>query len=367
MSDALLRIGERVLRGCRTLTTAPAEPLLPVAFADVIADPALVIAAVWSAALPPPQPRADASFADRSFEEDDAQFAPRSGDRGTPEATAPERSRDDAVHAARFAAAPFSAPAPAGREPGASAAAAPDAARASRTAGPGTPPPAAARRPFLTAARPQPGRETVPADGEAGARSPAASAAPRRVPVALVRPARRPAAAPAAAAPPPAGPNGATEPRYPTAPAPLRPATGTRTPAAAPPARAAARAVPPAAAPDRSAAPATTHMVRGAAGLASVLGAHVGRAAEPPASFPRLAPEPPRAASEPPALAAPPAAPHAASHLLAAPGASGALSAVDDDLLAATGTTAADADAVYDALEARLRAEFLRTYGSYGA
>ena len=255
--------------------------------------------------------------------------------------------------------------------------AASDAARASRIAGPGAPPPAAARRPFLTAARPQPGRETVPADGEAGARSPAASAAPRRVPVALVRPARRPAAAPAAAAPPPAGPNGATEPRYPTAPAPLRPATGTRTPAAAPPARAAARAVPPAAAPDRSAAPATTHMVRGAAGLASVLGAHVGRAAEPPASFPRLAPEPPRAASESPALAAPPAAPHAASHLLAAPGASGALPTDADDA-PATGTLAAgadalaaahrfNADAVYDALEARLRAEFLRTYGSYGA
>lgn len=131
-------------------------------------------------------------------------------------------------------------------------------------------------------------------------------------------------------------------------------------------------------------------MVRGAAGLASVLGAHVTSRGEPPAAAAPLAPQPSGAISPiPPAAAlagtpspvplAPAPVALAAPHSSAPAAHTGSeTDSADADQLATAATAAtqpgpltaadrADADAVYDALESRLRAEFLRTYGSYGA
>ena len=164
----------------------------------------------------------------------------------------------------------------------------------------------------------------------------------------LVRP-LRPGALPAPGTPPASGappvpgalPAAAAPPRSHVAPH-ARSASDEplmRPPAAAPALRPLAEAdVPRAAAAARPpSAPAPTRMVRGAAGLASVLGAHLGTAP---------APATPLAAQPAPALA--PDLLQLAPH-------------------AAPAADAFDADALYDALESRLRAEFLRTYGSYGS
>lgn len=369
MTDALSRIGERVLATCRTLTTAPPEVRFPGALLDVTADPALLAASVWSGVLTAPAPRApqhadpfaqpeydDEAFAQRTFGEPfdplasdaarhgaaaaasarannaavqppaspargDAWWNDRAGVQGMPVTARPRVAAPSFAGDVRTAREVAAAPAP-GRSPLAGSAAAP------------SPPPAALRRAAST---------------RVAASSPARAAAPERRPaVSLVRP-LRPGALPAPGTPPASGappvpgalPAAAAPPRSHVAPH-ARSASDEplmRPPAAAPALRPLAEAdVPRAAAAARPpSAPAPTRMVRGAAGLASVLGAHLGTAP---------APATPLAAQPAPALA--PDLLQLAPH-------------------AAPAADAFDADALYDALESRLRAEFLRTYGSYGS
>jgi hypothetical protein len=371
MSDALLRIGRRVLRGCAMLRAAPPEPLVPLAFAELTADPALLLAGAWSAALPQAAfaPRADAAAGD------DAAFAPPFGDGALPS--------PHAAHAARFPA-ERRGPAALTRALTESAAASEIGAAANPLGATAAAPHAMPRRPFLTAAAP-PQRSADERDPlrDAGNAASPANTARRRSTVALVRPAAAfaPAAATSAPLSPQAAPGSATAARLtPTA----SPLTGTdqrhRAPADTVPRVPASRTR--SVADQPSSAPASsTRMVRGAAGLASLLGAHVTAPGESPAAAAPLAPQPPAPAPSPqlaPALAAPsPPHPFATAGPRAESAALAANPLADDDLARATnaardadrfaGRDRIDADAVYDALESRLRGEFLRTYGSYGA
>jgi hypothetical protein len=383
VTDALARIGARVLATCRTLTTAPPEVRFPGALLDVTSDPALHVADAWSAVLPVPSPRqqypADAfeepvddgaprrpAFGDRGYAQ------PGAGDRQAP--AAPDRLEGgDATPGIRSRVAsrravpprPSFAPEPSwwNNRPGI-----PDLPAAPARSRLAARPLAEPRRatgsgddhsspPHSPPAPPQPAARTSTrvAAGPAGGTTAAA-----RPSVSLVRPIH-PAASSAASAAGDAADSSrrwrahAGPPPGPAAASAGPPALGAATPLgrSAYPAH---EPLAPPPAPERTAPP-PTRMVSGAAGLASILGAHLTAPGQPSATGRTV---PATAPARSLAAAADPASSESAVSTQPAPHGDGA------DAL--TGLLdAGGADAIYDALESRLRGEFLRTYGSYGS
>jgi hypothetical protein len=387
VTGALERIAGHVLAAYRALSAGPAELPSPAVLHELIADPALRVADVWSAALPPAQssPRNDdaayapadkmprdvadgagwfgvppAAAVDRTSGEAPRYAVPsivRRGAPAAPELAPPQRIRSAGPDAAWWNAAAV--------DPGMRRDTAPVAHRSAVPPAPASSSPrltggsgATAPDPNQSGAGAAPGRGAdFPPTSGAGAASAGDTAARLRSkpngprvtqPVALVRAPRFPTPPPPGAAPPGVAPagfaNGTTE--HPTAGAPgVRPVS-------------AGELLAPSAADGGGNRPAGTRMVRGAAGLASVLGAHVSSAANHPAGN----------------IGQPPSARRAdtvtAPVRVVGDGDPADALAFGADALGfgadALASSSRAADAIYDALESRLRGEFLRTYGSYG-